>query len=122
MTSLESSEEPPVAPVSSRAIDFTTGQYTFDAAGNFAAMPDLHQRIALLIAYHVRVPSLVGPSFGASVVAEVRRALIPLTRSRPPAVVIKDVGVEAGAGGARVTLRFADGLRLTVNANGATRT
>jgi len=118
----EPSEEPPVHPVSSRAIDFATGHYVIDAAGNFESMPDLHQRVALLVSFHARIPRTIGPSFKAMTAAEVRRAIKPLTSARPPAIVIKSIEVETSAGGTQVTLVFADGQKLMVHPNGSSGT
>lgn len=111
-------DEPPITTASSRAIDPMTGQYVVNAAGNFEAMPDLHQRVVLLIAYNVRVPRLIGPSFRATIAAEVRRALRPLTHSRPPQAVIKSIAVEPATGGSLIFVTFADGQKVKAQANG----
>lgn len=103
-----------VALASSRKIDFRTGRYVLDADGNFEEMPDLHQRVGLLIAYGVKEPERIGPSFAAEVAAQIRNALRPLTDTRPPQARIKRIEVSTVPGNSYRLVEFVDGTVVKV--------
>lgn len=110
---------PPASPyspslVSSRKIDFKLGRYVITAEGNFDGMPDVHQRAVLLLAFGVREPDLMGPSFEAALHASIREALRPLTDSKPPAAVIRRIEVSTSAGTSYRLIEFTDGSRIEV--------
>lgn len=99
---------------SSRKIDFRTGRYVLDADGNFDEMPDLHQRVGLLIAYGVKEPDRIGPSFAAELEAQIRKALRPLTDTKPPEAVIKRIEISMTAGNSYRLVEFVDGTVVKV--------
>lgn len=106
--------EPRTTLVSSRKIDFRTGRYVLDRDGNFEEMPDLHQRVGLLIAYGVKEPDRIGPSFTAELEAQIRRALRPLTETKPPEVVIKRIKISTAPGNSYRLVEFVDGTVVKV--------
>jgi hypothetical protein len=108
------STEPAVALASSRKIDFRTGRYVLDANGNFEEMPDLHQRVGLLIAYGVKEPEILGPTFKAELEAQIRSALKPLTEARPPEAVIKRIEISTAAGNSYCLIAFTNGAVVKV--------
>jgi hypothetical protein len=102
----------PVANVSSRQI--TLGAQVLDADGNFASMPDLHQRVMLLVAYGVTEPAVIGNDFAAEMTAQIRNALRPLTDVRPPAAKIERIEVTTAPGASYRLVVFQDGTRIQV--------
>lgn len=107
--------EPGVSLPSSRLIDFETGRYELDTDGNYLGMPDLQQRVGLLLAYGVHEPDLVGPSFEAEMEAQIRDALRPLTDGPNPAAKIKLIQVSTAPGNSYRLVEFVDGTVVKVN-------
>jgi hypothetical protein len=85
------------------------GRYVLDSDGNYVGMPDLHQRVRLLIAYGVKEPELIGPSFERELAAQVRRALRPLTATRPPQAIIESIDISTVPGNSYRLVKFRDG-------------
>jgi YD repeat-containing protein len=107
---------PPSTPttlVSSKQIDGRTNRYVYDSNGNPVGMPDLQQRVQLLIDYGVTMPALIGSDFESATEAQIRNALKPLT-DRPADAVIQSIEVSSDLDTSYVRIVFQDGQVVEV--------
>lgn len=79
--------------VESRKVDHVLRKYVFDSNGEHVPMSATASRIALLVAFQVKKQKFISPIANATTAANIRAALLPLTSSRPPDALIKDVRV-----------------------------
>ncbi len=97
--------------VTSRKIDFATGRYVLDDNGNAESMPDLHQRVGLLLAYGVKEPDLIGDDFAGEMEKQIRAALSVLVAE---GLIIKRVEVSLAPGNSYRLVEFFDGSVVKV--------
>ncbi len=79
--------------VRSRKVDHVTRRYVFGADGEFIEMGDTASRVLLLIAFAVKPSRFITPIGNSTAEANIRAALVPLTKSRPPDALLKEVSV-----------------------------
>lgn len=86
-------DESQPALVRSRKVDHVTKRYVFGADGEYIEMGATASRVLLLIAFSVKPSRFITPVANATAEANIRAALVPLTKSRPPDAVLKEVAV-----------------------------
>lgn len=79
--------------VTSRKVDHSLRKYVFGADGDYIAMGDTASRVLLFVAFAVKPARTITPTSRSTTEADIRTALLPLTTSRPPAAIIKEVSV-----------------------------
>ena len=99
--------------VSSQAIDGVTKDYLLADDGNPIGMDDTMQRVMLLTAFEVDTPKLVGLDFEATMSAQIRKALLPMTASRPPAIRIDGIDIDSKNGTTQIVVNYTNLLRGT---------
>jgi len=95
--------------VSSRSID-STGRLVQngDDAGSFAGMTDTRQRVLILCALAAAEPIKQTANFESLTRARLRKALLPLTASKPPVIKIIEIRVDLYPNGTKKLVRYRD--------------
>jgi len=79
---------------SSRKIDFATKRYVTTTDGGFESMPDVAQRVCLLVAFAVKEPKSITPQNLAATEQSIRAALASMTSGKEPEIEIIAVHAE----------------------------
>lgn len=93
----------------SRKIDFATKRYVTDDDGNFEAMKDIAQRVALKVAFAVPEPKFITPQEIALTDALIRAALQDMTSGPEPEIAIVSLAASSTSPGSlKRILEFRD--------------